>query len=228
MNKANYKTDLRNVYNTIADHFSKTRSFLWPEFAAFSPYIKRNDHVIDIGCGNGRLIEFLQDKDCTYLGIDQSEELLHQARMRWPHSSFDCGDMSVYHYGRERFDAAFFIASIHHLASSDEQLKVLQRVFTALKPGGHVFITVWNLWQPKYRKFVLKTPYHHSYIPYTKGNNVQHRFYYAFTKSELKQLCEQAGFQTCEIWYSNKDQVSTRLQARNICFIGKKLATSLR
>lgn len=223
MKDTNYKTNLRSVYNTIANHFSNTRSFLWPELADFLPYIRSSSHIIDIGCGNGRLIELIREKQCTYLGIDQAEDLLTEAKRKWPTFSFEPADMSTYHYGRERFDSAFFIASIHHLASFEEQLKVLKRVYTAIKSNGYVFITVWNLWQKKYKLYIQTEPYHHSYIPYTQGDNKQFRFYYAFTKTELKQLCQAAGFKIIDIWYSNKEQHVQRTEARNICLIGQKL-----
>ncbi|MBI4835827.1 MAG: class I SAM-dependent methyltransferase [Candidatus Abawacabacteria bacterium] len=218
-----YKTDLRNIYNTIADHFSKTRSFIWPELKAFLPYIPEQSHVIDIGCGNGRLIELLASKSCTYLGIDQAEDLLYEAKQKWPNYTFERADMTLYHYGSNRFDCAFFIASLHHLASNEEQIKVLKRVHRALNPQGKLFITVWNMWQAKYRKYIMKSPYHHSYVPYTAQENKQQRFYYAFTKTELITTCKKSGFRIIEAWYSNKEAIVARSEARNLCIIAEKL-----
>lgn len=218
----NYKANLRSVYNTIANHFSNTRSHLWAELLAFLPYIPNNAHVIDIGCGNGRLIELLEKKQCTYVGIDQAESLLAEAHKKWPKHNFEAADMSTYHYGRERFDCVFFIASIHHLATTEEQLKLLKRIFTALKPGGKLFITVWNVWQPKYKKYILATPYHHSLIPYSQSGTTKERFYYAFTKTELRQLAKLAGFHINDAWYSLQETRVTRSEGRNICLIATK------
>ena len=223
MDLNNYKTNLRSVYNTIAEHFSKTRSFIWTEMQVFLPYILPNCHVIDIGCGNGRLLELLAQKSCTYIGIDNAERLLEEAKKKWPNYYFEHADMNLYHYGRNRFDAAFFIASLHHLETSKEQLRVLKKIYTALKPAGFLFITVWNLWQPRYRQYIQKHPYHHSYIAYTQNQITTHRFYYAFTKSELANLCKEAGFQIVDCWYSYKDTRTTRHQGRNICVIAKKV-----
>lgn len=217
-----YKRNLRSVYNTIADHFSKTRSDLWPELQEFLPYIHDHDHVIDIGCGNGRLLKLLTTKNCTYLGIDQSEALLREAKRLWPAYAFENADMSTYHYGRERFHDALFIASIHHLASHEEQLKILKRVYASLKPKGHIFITVWNLWQKKYQKYIQKEPYHHSYIPWQKGEEIYKRFYYAFNKKELVDLCKEAGFQVLESWYSDGANQVTAKNGRNICLVARR------
>lgn len=222
MQNRDYKTDLQCVYNNIASHFSKTRHFIWPEMYAFLPYIQSGAHIIDIGCGNGRLISMLKDKDCTYVGIDQSDGLLAEARRLWPGYSFEQGDMEVYHYGRDRFDAAFFIASIHHLTTNAAQTRTLQRVSQALKPNGYIFITTWNMWQPKYRQYIQKEPFHHSYIPYNNSRDVSHRFYYAFTKTELTKVCKDAGLKIIDIWYSNKDLRVTKADGRNICLIAQK------
>lgn len=226
MKNRDYKTDLQCAYNNIASHFSKTRHFIWPEMREFLPYIAERSHVIDIGCGNGRLLGMLQDKHCTYVGIDQSDGLLAEAKKLWPGYSFELGDMETYHYGRDRFDAAFFIASLHHLTTTQAQLHTLQKVFTALNPGGYVFITTWNMWQPKYRHYVQKDPYHHSYIPYNNGQSIHHRFYYAFTKTELVALCKKAGLTILEAWYSNKEAKVKRTDGRNICIVAQKAKTS--
>lgn len=222
MQNRDYKTDLQCVYNNIATHFSKTRHFIWPEMYEFLPYIKPGSHIIDIGCGNGRLLGMLKDKNHTYVGIDQSDKLLEVARKLWPNYSFEEGDMETYHYGRERFDAAFFIASIHHLTTHEAQIKTLQRVSVALKPSGFIFITTWNMWQPKYRHYIQKEPFHHSYIPYDNRTTVSYRFYYAFTKTELVKVCRDAGLKVVDVWYSNKEQRVTKADGRNICLIAQK------
>lgn len=222
MAEQNYKTDLQCVYDSIAHHFSKTRHFIWPEMELFLPVIKPGGHLIDIGCGNGRLLRMLQEKQCTYVGIDQSAELIKEAQRQWPNYAFEVADMSTYHYGRDRFDTACLIASLHHLATNDEQQKTLERIFTALKSGGYLCITVWNMWQSRYRKYVLKEPYHHSYIPYQDGMKTAQRFYYAFTKTELITITKAAGFEIVSCWYSDKATISDRKQGRNLCLIAKK------
>lgn len=222
MQNRDYKTDLQCVYNNIATHFSKTRHFIWPEMYEFLPYIKPGSHIVDIGCGNGRLLGMFKGKDFTYVGIDQSEGLLEEARRLWPGYAFEHGDMEMYHYGRDRFDAAFFIASIHHLTTNHAQTRTLQKVVQALKPQGLVFITTWNMWQPKYRQYIQKQPLHHSYIPYNNGKDISHRFYYAFTKTELTQVCRDAGLKILDVWYSNKEQRVTKADGRNICLIAQK------
>ena len=42
------------TYNTIANHFDKTRSYVWPNIKKYIDTIKANSIVADIGCGNGK------------------------------------------------------------------------------------------------------------------------------------------------------------------------------
>ncbi|GAH26634.1 unnamed protein product, partial [marine sediment metagenome] len=44
-------------YNLIAEDFSRTRWNIWAEFSIFRDYVKGGDEILDIGCGNGRLLE---------------------------------------------------------------------------------------------------------------------------------------------------------------------------
>lgn len=226
MKNSDYKTDLQCVYNNIASHFSKTRHYIWPEMREFLPYLPAHSHIIDIGCGNGRLLQMLQNQDYTYVGIDQAAELLAEAKKLWPNYVFEQADMTLYHYGRDRFDAAFFIASLHHLDNHDLQVRTLQKVVNALRPQGYVFITTWNMWQPKYRRYIQKDPYHHSFIPYNNGTDIHQRFYYAFNKTELVEVCKEAGLKVVEAWYSNKEERVKQSEARNICIVAQKISTT--
>ncbi len=40
--------------------------------------------VLDLGCGNGRLLNVLQNKNIDYIGVDNSENLLLNAQNAYP------------------------------------------------------------------------------------------------------------------------------------------------
>ena len=112
------------------------------------------------------------------------------------------------------------IASIHHIPSQELQGKAIQEIHRILKPTGIAIITVWNLHQPKYKKYIWYSwikwllslgayDINDVFIPW--GNSGINRYYHAFTKTELEKLIKKNGFEI--IKYEITD---------NIIFICKK------
>ena len=74
---------VRVTYDTIAADFDRTRQRIWPEFDRFSRYLSRDARILDVGCGNGRLLKFLDGKFFrSYKGVDHSNALLKFARQQ--------------------------------------------------------------------------------------------------------------------------------------------------
>lgn len=146
---------------------------------------------MDAGCGNGRLADFLKDEPIKYTGIDNSKELLKIAKKKYPKLTFRHGDILKLPFPKAYFDSVWCIAVLHHLPAKSLQLKALKEMKRVLKKNGVLLLTVWNLWQKKYRKYINKKT-RHAFIPWGPEKKVK-RFYYAFTKEELCKLICQAG-----------------------------------
>jgi ubiquinone/menaquinone biosynthesis C-methylase UbiE len=81
MHSKRIQKKVKDDYNQIAEGFSETRQFPWKDFECFKAYYRPNFAVLDLGCGNGRLLTFLENEGFkSYLGLDQSAELLKQAK----------------------------------------------------------------------------------------------------------------------------------------------------
>jgi len=65
-------------YDKIAAQFSQTRNYFWPELAFVKNYIKNGDNILDIGCGNGRFLGFLLNKNPKVLSPSSSLNQLEQ------------------------------------------------------------------------------------------------------------------------------------------------------
>lgn len=198
------KQDLQNVYDSIAKDFSSTRHLPWQELSVFIPYLPEGGKILDLGCGNGRLLKVLQsaNKKFEYLGVDFSFNLLEQARQQFSEYSFQEADMAKVDFPPASFDVVCLVASLHHLDSKKEREELLNKIYRWLKPGGVLFMTNWNLLQPKYLKYIVKNIKHKKtrndfFIPYTPTNRQgRHwRYYHHFTRSGLKALLINAGFQ---------------------------------
>lgn len=68
-------------YARFADDFARTRRGWPPGFERILPYLRPAANVLDVGCGNGRLLAFLTERGWRgrYLGLDSSAQLLSVA-----------------------------------------------------------------------------------------------------------------------------------------------------
>jgi len=239
------KKQLKEAYDTISANFDKTRNRDWGEFIFFTDYIKENnlslDSVLDAGCGNGRLLDYLKQFEFKkYIGFDQSPNLLNLAKQKYiarhpelvsgSHenaqiefldASFDSFEQS------EKFDAIFSIASIHHLPSKNERAAGLRTLKSLLKPNGVLFLTVWNLDQERYKRFVeesfwrsiLKPWYsiRDTLIPF--GVNKVKRYYYAYTKKQLEKDMTEAEFDIKFLEHTKGNKISNLHSAYNLTVI---------
>ena len=74
----------KSGYQTIAQDFSNTRNFLWEDLQLFKDFIKDNAKMLDLGCGNGRLIQLLEGKKVDYFGVDYNENFIRIAKAKYP------------------------------------------------------------------------------------------------------------------------------------------------
>ena len=81
-------------YDIIASHFSHTRKYVWEDIKPFLDIIEPKSRVLDLGCGNGRILQELKTKQIDYLGIDQSKKLLKMAEKHYPSYTFKYGDIT--------------------------------------------------------------------------------------------------------------------------------------
>ena len=166
---------VKNDYNIISSNFNVTRQNDWREFDLFKKYIleylflKPKNYklkVLDIGCGNGRLINFLKllGINYEYKGIDNSEGQINEAlknteanRVNKKNSiHFEMGDiLNLSNFKEEEFDIVFCIAIFHHLPSKETRNKGLKNIYRVLKKEGLLMMTSWNLFQLKYIKYLF-------------------------------------------------------------------------
>jgi len=205
--------NLKKTYDDIAGDFSNTRS-KDTDLHIFSDLIKPKATILDIGCGNGRLLLMLNklaehwtNPKFHYLGIDISKSLLNHARKKFPTENFIEGTQTEIPFDESKADILFNIRAFHHIPSKKMRLIALEEMKRVLKPHGTIVITVWDLWQRKYIVQILKAvlrsiitlgayEYNDTFIPWGKNNK---RYYHAFRPKELYDILKQAGFTQVKI-----------------------------
>lgn len=223
MDSKRIRQKVKDDYNQIAADFSSTRKRVWKDFERFTPFFDKKSSLLDLGCGNGRLLIYLDEVGYgAYQGVDQSEGLLEQAKQIHPKAKFMVADIAKLPKGNHEHDVVFAIASFHHLPPKD-QLKALKRWKTHLKPGGHLIMTNWNLHQKRYQGALIKSlfskyGFRGCLIPWKRQLD---RYYYAFTLRRLRKLILAAGFSLVENEYVSDGKSSSIRSAKNILTIAK-------
>jgi len=225
---------VQKFYNEAGKYFSKTRQRKlgedanWKELKPYLKKLKSGMKVLDLGCGNGRLLTGIKT-EVNYLGIDFSKTLLSEAKKLHPNYKFIQGnivdDQLWQEIGETKFDAIFCVATLHHLSDKKQHLKVLREIEKHLKNNGFAYISVWNLWQKKYLKYHLdlKTKIRNPrwvYIPFMKR---WRRFCFTFDKAYLVSLINQTNLKIKKVFYADKvGQKTSWWQGRNLVIVVTK------
>lgn len=216
-------------YNAIAESFDLTRKKeIWPQMLKYSDRVKDGDRVLDLGCGNGRLLKALEGKNIEYLGLDGSKNLIEIAKNNFPGHNFKELNVLNLETGLDKenkFEHIFLLAVLQHIPSKEIRLKVLKDLNKRLSQEGELVMSNWNLWRQKKKrkkifkfallKLVGKNSLDFKDITFNwKGNKDKQpvfRYYHAFSANELRNLAKKAGFRYIEI---EKDQYNYWLRAR--------------
>ena len=102
---------------------------------------KAGERILDLGCGTGALTAEIAGRGAEVLGVDRSEEMVAQARKKYPALRFEVMDARELRFNRDKadkagevgFDAVFSNAVLHWIPEAEE---VIAGVARALKPGG--------------------------------------------------------------------------------------------
>ena len=232
INKILHQT--QEIYNRIAPDFSDTRTQIWPAIAKFKELAKPGNTVLDLGCGNGRMAEIFLDSQIKYLGIDNSQKLIKIATQKFADKNnfhFQIGD--VINYSETRADLVLFVAVLHHIPGYELRLETLKNIYNLLNENGLMVLSTWNLWQPKYWKYLANLPIkffqygilslRDAFVPWQSKIKSPHlRYVHCFTKKELKGLLKGCGFEIIDIYYDRKGKRTNFLNGENLIAIVRK------
>ncbi|TRZ44295.1 class I SAM-dependent methyltransferase [Robertkochia solimangrovi] len=97
---------------------------------------KNGEHILDVGCGSGQLTSQIASFGSSTVGIDSSETMIMDARIRFPQLRFEVMDASDLKF-QEKFDAVFSNAALHWVLDSRG---AAVSMFNCLNPGGRLVL----------------------------------------------------------------------------------------
>jgi SAM-dependent methyltransferase len=119
--------EIGNVFSLISDFFKKYG------FTTFSA------SVIEFGCGEGFIGEYLLQKGFSYLGVDLSKTAVDKARHRvgGNDSCFIIGDITnLFEVKTSSFDVSLDNYCLHMLLTDEDRENYLSEIHRVLKPDG--------------------------------------------------------------------------------------------
>jgi len=93
-------------------------------------------HILEVGCGDGRVSALLAPKAKAYIAIDTDPHSLDKARSAYPEVDFQFGSGEALNFLDASFHGVLFTLSLHHQKSR----VALQEAYRVLAENGHAVI----------------------------------------------------------------------------------------
>ncbi|NGZ09302.1 MAG: class I SAM-dependent methyltransferase [Nitrospira sp. LK70] len=108
--------------------------------------LKRDEQVLEIGCSNGRITEYLVEKaGCSIFGIDYSDVAITQAQDRTQSKAdrlrFQCVDLIAGDIPGEEYDTIIAVDCVYFMGDYDGTIKKLNH---KLKQGGRMIVAAFQ------------------------------------------------------------------------------------
>lgn len=151
------KKKIQEHFDSIASHYSEELPIYFQEYLLkrkmefIFKYCKNLDNKIglDIGCGQGKYLNFLNQRAKKMVGIDFSFNNVKNSILKNEYNEHtlnsDGGNLP---FKSNHFDFCFCINVLHHLPSEELQKNCLNEMIRVVKKSGKIFIFDLSLKNP--------------------------------------------------------------------------------
>ncbi len=145
------------TYDRFAALLSLGQDPRWRRFLVSRVEARPEDTVLDVATGTGAVVrELLRQKRCNVVGVDQSPEMLAEAKRRFgPEIRLVEAGAERLPFADESFDALTFTYLLRYVSDPAATLRELARV---VRPGGSIasleFGLPRGLWRPLWEVYV--------------------------------------------------------------------------
>lgn len=148
--------------------------------------------LLDIGCGNGRLLWLARQRGWTVQGLELSPEMARHAaeRVGCPVLARDFLQLEPEAAEREAFDVVSLRHVLEHLP---EPRRAMDRISALLRPGGLLLVEMPNIdgWSKRWVRFSVRTGLHRRRFPadFAAGHCCE------YSRGAFQSLLDRSGYQ---------------------------------
>jgi len=153
---------------------------------------KKITHILDVGCGSGRLVKYFNDNGLKAIGCDPSPNAIKMALKINPNKSIIKAPATRLPFKDHTFDLVTSISVIEHLTKR-ETIQFILESKRVLSQNGYIFIVTPNYLTPlrilqKDNWFGFKDPTHINF----------------YTPLDLSKILTKNGFNNIKLQYKTK------------------------
>lgn len=181
--RRDYKTLVQRGYDLCSERYTAARRLEPPEsLGVLTERLREGARVLDLGCGGGVPIAKSLSERFEVTGVDFSSEQIRRAKENVPAATFHCCDVLDY-IPEHPFAAVTAFYVLFHLPKTD-QLELIRRLSTWVKPGGLVLTTITESDE----------------APYTEDDFFGVTMYWTnFSRSKYEAVFQDAGFRVISV-----------------------------
>lgn len=124
-------------------------------WALVGNHLPARSRVLDIGCGDGTIVEFLLSKEIDCIGVDASSRLIERGLERSKHldGRLSRGDALALEHDSGSMDAALLVGVLHHMRPRSAQIAAVEEALRVVREDGVVIVRESNLVNPLFRLY---------------------------------------------------------------------------
>lgn len=175
-------------YNQKADDYDNTPegkfTLNYNKMLLETVKIQDGNAVLDVACGNGRLLGLFADKyTIDGYGTDISDKMIEQAKTKNPSMMFSIGTCEQLPFADNIFDVITVSAAYHHFP---DVAKFAKEAYRVLKANGTIYIA--ELFYPTILRAIGNL-----FIPLSSAGDVK-----IYSPNEIMKTLKDAGFQKAD------------------------------
>lgn len=103
-------------------------------------HLPREGTILEAGCGTGRIVQALQARGYSVVGLDYASNTIAEIRAAAPELQVEEGDIGALRWEDETFAAYVSIGVLEHMFTGPDQ--AIAEAVRVLRPGGRALISV--------------------------------------------------------------------------------------